>query len=229
MAAKPLYTAFAINPSTGETERYVGTRPVTCATFARGYRNFTNRYTGRKYVKDWTVVTAPDTENWKHVGWSTQDFLKAQKAAHGTNPYYAATMAVMVVDLDELHAKALIENEAWTPAPVAPQVCGFAWVAEIQLCVRCGLDASAHVGFPSRIDASPQIAEGDTVTVKGGGSTREWLVTYVEPGTGLVCLELAGDGVTVRPAAKHRDDLTLVRKAPRKLQGIPAGYDPRPR
>lgn len=180
--AKPLYTAYAINPSTGETVRYTGTRPVTCATFGRGYRNFKNRFTGRSYVKEWTVVDAPEGKDWEHVGWSTQDFLKAQKAARGTNPYIAQVMAVAVVDLDEVHAEALELNETW------------------------GMCTAAD------IDATPQIAEGDTVTINGGGSTREWLVTYVEPGTGLVCLEQVSEGVTIRPAAKHRDDLTLVRK-----------------
>ncbi len=206
--AKPLYTAYAINPSTGEAVRYTGTRQVTCATFGRGYRDFKNRFTGRSYVKEWTITEAPEGQDWRHVGWSTQDFLKAQKAARGTNPYIAEVMAVEVVDLDKVHAEALELNEDWgvcnaveaAPGPVF-SVGGFEVDEE---------DPQVVSGF--EISATPQIEEGDTVTMRADTPGREWLVTYVEPGTGLVCLETTGEGVTVRPAAKHVSILTLVRK-----------------
>lgn len=90
--------ATAINPSTGEVVEYDGTREVLCATFARGSRNFTLRFTGRSHVKDWHIVQDPAGEAWHHVGWSAQPPLLAQKAAWGTNPYYAEVMAVLIVE-----------------------------------------------------------------------------------------------------------------------------------
>lgn len=93
---KTQHTATVLHPSTGEALVYSGTREVACATFGRGTRTFTNRWTGRSWVKDWTVTEDPAGAEWQHVGWSIQPLLKAQKAAHGTDPYYVETMAVAV-------------------------------------------------------------------------------------------------------------------------------------
>ena len=94
--AKAQITRTATHPNTGETLTYTGTRDVTCATFARGSRDFANRWTGRSWVKDWTITVDPAGKDWVHVGWSNQPLDKAQKAARGTNPYYAETMAIAV-------------------------------------------------------------------------------------------------------------------------------------
>lgn len=40
------------------------------------------------------------------------------------------------------------EGLLWIPEPIEGESCGQQWVAEIELCPRCGLGAEAHVAMP---------------------------------------------------------------------------------